>query len=40
MIDMRMALEFDLAVDADRLMFGLDAMKLDPRIGRDRGDAF
>src|SRR4029078_3604237 len=40
MLDMRMALEFDLAVDADCLMLGLDAVKLDPGIGRDRGDAF
>src|SRR6185503_2793339 len=40
MLDMRMALEFDLSVDADCLMFGLDAVKLDTRVGRDRGDTF
>src|SRR5262249_7179516 len=40
MLDVGMALELDLAVDADCFMFGLDAMKLDSRIGHDRGDTF
>src|SRR5262245_61449706 len=39
-LDVWMALELDLAVYADCLVFGLDTMKLDPRIGYDRGDTF
>ena len=39
MLELRMTIEIDFAVDPDRLVLGFNAVEFDASISRDRGDA-